>query len=188
MSGFTDKLIKDLSKSEQDARRFRVSRWEAVKEVVRDMWDSSAGVALLTFVLGPLVFLGSACLIYNTPIMIARSVSDCMTVFERRGLEVVDGEMISTAMSKIPMTYFEFIVGAEEAGDTVYYTGRPKHYFYFTNEYEDIAYLFLSEDIEQWRDPTMPYLIFMVAGVVGVIMTREIYKEYGRLRKEEVET
>lgn len=184
MSSFTDHLIEDLKRSEEEARESGPSRFDTIYSMLR---DNDRAMVVFVLVFGPFLFLACGYIIYITPIRIERDVMECIEVFGRRGLIVEERKPIDTARSKISMTYFEFVDAATEV-DAIYYTGKPRHYFYFTNEYEDLMYYFVSDTVDLYTESKFIHFLFIATGIVGILVIREIYKEYSQLRKGEVET
>jgi len=185
---FTDELIKDLNKSERDAGQFRVSRWAVLREVVKDMWDSSAELTLLVLVVGPVVFgLGTYTLIRSSsriPIVEAR----VFQIFEVRGISIeimsLRDPILSEVVEEVEGTFSEFIELATERG-MVYFSRSSRNRFFVVDKYWDVINYYDNSDIvTAYTDRRLSVLVSPLSGIVGVAMLVLMYRSYRSKYKE----
>ena len=185
---FTDELIKDLNKSERDAGQFRVSRWAVLREVVKDMWDSSAELTLLVLVVGPVVFgLGTYTLIRSSsriPIVEAR----VFQIFEVRGISIeimsLRDPILSEVVEEVEGTFSEFIELATERG-MVYFSRSSRNRFFVVDKYWDVINYYDNSDIvAAYTNRRLSVLVSPLSGIVGVAMLVLMYRSYRSKYKE----
>lgn len=185
---FTDELIKDLNKSEEDAGQFRVSRWAVLREVVKDMWDSSAELTFLVLVVGPIVFgLGTYTLISSSsriPIVEAR----VFQIFEVRGISIeimsLRDPILSEVVEEVEGTFSEFIELATERG-MVYFSRSSRNRFFVVDKYWDVINYYDNSDIvAAYTNRRLSVLVSPLSGIVGVAMLVLMYRSYRSKYKE----
>jgi len=179
---FTDKLIKDLNKSERDARGVGVNKWSVLKEVIREFADSSATVALFTLIVLPILFGRSTFVLISTINKVPALEESVFQMFEARGIVVeamnLNDPTLSGVLEEVGVNFLELVELAQQ-NEMVYYNRKPENRFFVVNDYGDVIHYYISERLySAYENKGFHTLVFPLSGGLVLVVGLYIYKEY----------
>lgn len=190
---FTDELIKDLNKSEEDARQVTVSRWAILKDmfedaVGRDPFLAAIGTVLL--VMGPFLFVMSTHNLIRFPNQISVAEEKIFQIFEVRGIPIEVMSLKDPALSEVVeeegIPFTEFTELATEYG-VVYFSQKPRYKMFVVGEHWDIIHYYDNNDIASaYSNRNGARLISPISGIIWLVVISIVYKTYRRKYKEMV--
>lgn len=189
---FTDELIKDLNKSEEDARQVTISRWAILKDmfedaVGRDPFLAAIGTVLL--VMGPFLFVMSTHSLIRSPNQIPVAEEKIFQIFEVRGIPIEVMSLKDPVLSEVVeegIPFTEFIELATEYG-VVYFSQKPRYKMFVVGEHWDIIHYYDNNDIASaYSNRNGARLISPISGIIWLVVISIVYKTYRRKYKEMV--
>ncbi len=185
---FTDELIKDLEKSEQDARGVGVSRRSVLKEVIQDFVDSSATVAFFALIILPILFGRSTFVLINTINKVPALEESVFQIFEARGIAVeamsLNDPTLSGVLEEVGVGFLELVELAQQ-NEIVYYNRRPENKFFVVNDYGDVIHYYINDRLySAYADKRINSYMSPLTGVLVLIVGFYMHKEYRSKYKE----
>lgn len=185
---FTDKLIKDLNKSERDARGVGVNKWSVLKEVIREFADSSATVALFTLIVLPILFGRSTFVLISTINKVPALEESVFQIFEARGIAVeamnLNDPTLSGVLEEVGVNFLELVELAQQ-NEMVYYNRKPENRFFVVSDYGDVIHYYINERLySAYENKGFHTLVFPLSGGLVLVVGIYIHKEYRSKYKE----
>ena len=188
MSGFTDKLIKDLRRNEKDAKRVGISRLAVLKETIEDIEDSPVFVVYFIFTAFVLAFVFTTYGLVTSYNRIPQIEEGIFQIFDLWGVSVEelnqDARSLSGVLENVEISFVE--LGEMILMDgVVYYSHKPPGRFFIVDEYWSIVYYYINDrlnlaynrrSIDTWVSP--------ITGICLLVMVNFVYKRYKIKYKE----
>ncbi len=187
---FTDKLIKDLNQSEEDARGVGVSRWSVLKEVIQEFAEASATVAFFALIVIPILFGRSTFVLIDATNNIPPLEENVFQIFETRGITVeamsLNDPTLSGVLEEVGVGFLELVELAQQ-NEMVYYNSKPENKFFVVNDYGDVIRYYINDRLySAYADKRVNSLLSPLTGMLVLVVGFYIYKEYRSKYKEMV--
>lgn len=185
MDSFTDKLIKDLNQSEEDA--FRISRLAVLKETIKDIADDSP-THTIAFVMIALFFCFTTYGLVTSSIQIPQIEERIFQIFEMRDISVEElnqkDHKLSGVLENMEISFVELGEMAQHGG-MVYYSRKPSIRFFIVDEYWSVVYFYVNDRLDSAYSKRRADILFSPitgACLLGVVIF--VYKRYKDEYKE----
>lgn len=191
MDSFTDKLIKDLNKNEEDAKQVTISRWAILKDmfedvVIRNPFLGAMGTVL--FIIGPFLFVMSTHSLIISPNQISVAEEKIFQIFEVRDIPIeimsLKDPALSEVVEEVETPFSEFVELAVSSG-VVYFSQKPRYKMFVVGEHWDIIHYYDNNDIASaYSNRNGARLVSPISGIIGLVVILVVYKTYRRKYKE----
>lgn len=190
MSGFTDKLIKDLDQSEKDAKRAGISRLGVLKETIEDMESSPVFMIYLIFILLTSLFCYTTYDLVTSYYRIPQLEEGMFQIFDVRGVSVKElsqnDHTLSGVLEDVEIGFVELGEMIQQDG-MVYYSRRPSTRFFTIDEHWDVVYYYVNDRLDSAYSKRRGDIWFSpISGIFLLGMVNLVYKRYKIKYKEMV--